>query len=106
MRPGLRGKAALAFLVRQLSLRSTPSNDASVIIELQKNFMTRTAITALDLVAAKAIIAGHPPFANFHPKVFAVMLYALRANRWAPASPKMSIPSGRKTIVFHESIVL
>jgi hypothetical protein len=69
-------------------------------------FMTRTVISALDLSAAQAMIAGHPPRANFHHKAFAVMLNALRADRWAPASLKMSISIGRKAIVSHESIVL
>ena len=67
-------KAVLALLLRRLSLRSAPSNDASVMIEHQAFFMTRTVISAFDLVAAQAIIAEPPPRANFHPKAFAVML--------------------------------
>lgn len=101
-------KAVLALLLRRLSLRSAPSNDASVMIEHQAFFMTRTVISALDLVAAQAIIAEPPPARIFIPRRLPLCfrLYALRADRSAPASPKMGISVGRKAIVCYESIVL
>ena len=61
-------KAVLALLLRRLSLRSAPSNDVSVMIEHQAFFMTRTVISALDLVAAQAIIAEPPPARIFIPR--------------------------------------